>query len=182
MAEPRLFALVAEFDRPEALLNAAKQAHAEGFTRVEAYSPFPVEGVSEALGFKERWISLITLAGGIVGALAAYGMQVYVNYDFPLNIGGRPLTPPPAFMLITFELLVLFSVLACIVSMLALNGLPRLNHPIFDVEGFRLASADKFFLAVMADDARFEPEATRQFLEGLKPVAVSQAPLSGVPE
>ncbi|HWE48129.1 MAG TPA: DUF3341 domain-containing protein [Caulobacteraceae bacterium] len=177
-----LFALVAEFNNPDALLEATRQARAKGFTRIEAYSPFPVEGVAEAIGFKERWISLITLAGGIVGALVGYGMQVYVNLDYPLNIGGRPQIAPPAFMLITFELLVLFSVLACIISMLALNGLPRLNHPIFDVEGFRLASSDKFFLAVMADDHKFDPKATRRFLEGLSPIAVNEAPLSGAPE
>lgn len=182
MAEPRLFALVAEFNSPEALLDATKKARKAGFTRMEAYSPFPVDGVAEAIGFKERWISLITLGGGITGAVVAYAMQLYINWDFPLNIGGRPLFPPAAFLLITFELLVLFAVLSCIISMLALNGLPRLNHPIFDVEGFRLASSDKFFLAVMARDRSFDPKKTRAFLEGLKPIAVSEAPLSGAPE
>lgn len=172
MAE--LVALVAEFRSGEALAAAARAAAADGYTRLEAYSPFPVEGVAETLGFDEIKVPLLTLAGGIVGAVGGYGLQVWTNLDFPLDIGGRPLIAPPAFMLITFELLVLVAVLSCIGGMLLLNRLPRLHHPIFDTPGFGLASSDRFFLAMYADDPRFAT--ARDFLADLKPVAIVETP------
>jgi hypothetical protein len=181
-AQPPLYALVAEFDRPEALLEAVKRTQAEGFRCVEAFSPFPVEGVAEALGFRERWLAPVTLAGGVLGAASGYGLQVYTNLDFPLDIGGRPLIAPPAFTLIAFELMVLFAVLACIGAMLLANRLPRLHHPLFEIERFHFATADKFFLAILAGDERFEPRRTRRFLESLEPLSVEEAPLTEPPE
>lgn len=168
------FALVAEFRTGEALAAAARAAVTGGYTRLEAYSPFPVEGVAETLGFREAKIPLLTLAGGLIGAAGGFGLQVWTNLDFPLNVGGRPLIAVPDFMLITFELMVLGAVLACIGGMLLLNRLPRLHHPIFDTPGFGLASSDRFFLAVFADDPRFD--AARDFLAGLKPVAIAETP------
>jgi hypothetical protein len=180
--QPRLYGLVAEFDRPEALLEAARRAHAEGFREVEAFSPFPVDGVAEALGFRERHLALITLAGGVLGAVSGYGLQIYTNLDFPLNVGGRPLIAPPAFTLIAFELMVLFAVLSCIGAMLLANRLPRLHHPLFEIERFHFATADRFFLAILASDAHFDPRATRRFLKGLHPLSIAEAPLTEPPE
>ncbi len=170
------FALVAEFRSGQALLAAAREAAKVGYTRVEAYSPFPVEGVAETLGFREAKVPLFTLAGGVIGAAAGFGLQVWTNLDFPLDVGGRPLISVPAFMLITFEVMVLVAVLSGIGGMLALNGLPRLNHPIFDTPGFGLASTDRFFLAVFADDPRFDAGGVQDFLAGLEPIAVVATP------
>lgn len=167
-----IFGLLAEFDRPERLVDAARQAHRAGFRRIDAYSPFPVEGLAEAIGFRDRRVPWLTLAGGVFGAVLGYGMQVYTSHAYPIGIGGRPLVAPPAFLLITFELMVLFAVLSAIVGMLALNRLPRLHHPLFDVEAFHLASSDKFFLLVFGNDRRFDRDETRRFLEGLKPVRI----------
>lgn len=175
-AAPRLetVALLAEFRTPEQLLEAARQAREAGFRRIDGASPYPVEGLAEALGFRDSRVPLLTLAGGVFGALLGYGMQVFTNRDFPLNVGGRPLVAPPAFTLITFELMVLFAVLAGIIGMLALNRLPRLNHPLFEVETFRLDAPDAFFLIVFADDPRFDR--ARRFLEGLDPVRIDAVP------
>lgn len=176
MAE--VLALVAEFRTGEALAAAARAATARGYTRLEAYSPFPVEGVAETLGFKEAKVPLLTLAGGVVGAVGGFALQVWTNLDFPLDVGGRPLIAAPAFMLITFEVLVLVAVLGGIGGMLLLNRLPRLHHPIFDTPGFGLASSDRFFLAVYADDPRFD--AARAFLADLQPVAIVETPETGL--
>jgi ActD protein len=180
MAEPRpragLYALVAEFDRPEALLDAVRRVRAKGFNRLEAFSPFPVEGLAEALGFRERAIAPIMLAGGVLGAAGGFGLQVYTSLDFPLNVGGRPLIAWPAFMLITFELMVLGAVGAGIAAMLLLNRLPRLHHPMFEIAEFHFATSDKFFLAILAQDERFDEAAARRVLKSLKPRRIAAAP------
>jgi hypothetical protein len=179
---PRLYGLVAQFDRPETLLTAIERARAEGFRDVEAFSPFPVDGLAEAVGFRERWLAPITLAGGLAGAAVGYGMQVYTNLDFPLNIGGRPLVAPAAFALITFELMVLFAVLACIGAMLLLNRLPRLHHPLFEIDAFHFATSDRFFLAILSSDPKFDPPRTRRFLQSLRPISIDDAPITGPSE
>jgi hypothetical protein len=170
--ETVIFGLLAEFDKPERLIAGVKQAQAAGFTGLDAYSPFPVEGLADMLGFRDHRVPWLTFFGGLSGAVVGFGMQAYTNLDFPIAIGGRPLVATPAFMLITFELAVLFAVLFSIAGMLALNHLPRLHHPVFDVETFHLASSDRFFLIIFADDAKFNRDDTRQFLEGLAPVRV----------
>ena len=172
----RLYAVVAEFNRPEALLEATRAARAEGFRHLEAFSPFPVAGLATALGFRERRIAPLFLAGGIVGGLAGFGLQVYCNLDFPLNVGGRPVIALPAFVLITFELLVLLSVTAGVVGMLLMNHLPRLSHPLFEIPDFHFATSDKFFLAILAQEPRFDPKAARRFLRTLHPVRIANAP------
>src|SRR5947209_1982525 len=172
MREPRpshdprqpLYGVLAEFDRPEALTKAARETRATGFRAFDAFTPFPIEGLAEAIGFSDPRVLLATLAGGVFGAALGYGMQVYVNLDFPLNVGGRPLVASTAFVLITFELLVLFAVLFSIGAMLLLNRLPLLHHPLFSVGDFHLASSDKFFLVIFSNDAKFDPERTRDFL------------------
>lgn len=177
MAEPApstgLFGMLAEFDRPERLIDAVDKARGAGFCELEAYSPFPIEGLAERLDFKDRRIPLLTLLGGILGAAVGYGMQVYANLAFPIDIGNRPLVATPAFLLITFELTVLFAVLFAIGGMLALNHLPRLHHPLFDLDEFHLASSNKFFLLIFGNDPLFEEDRTRSFLEALAPIHVS---------
>ena len=170
-----LYAVVAEFDQAEKLLAAARNARDHGFRHIEAFSPFPVEGLAEVVGFRERAIAPAFLIGGIVGAAAGFGLQVYTNLDFPLNVGGRPLIPPQAFVLITFELMVLTSVTVGILAMLLLNRLPRLHHPLFEIPDFHFASDDKFFLAILAGKGAFDAPAARRFLKTLDPVRVADA-------
>jgi Protein of unknown function (DUF3341) len=164
-----VFGLMAEFDRPERLLDAVKRTRGARYRTLDAYTPFPIEGLAEALGFKDRRVPILTLIGGIGGAAIGFGMQVYTNLSFPIDIGNRPLVAVPAFMLITFELAVLGAVLLGIGGMLALNRLPRLHHPVFDVESFHLASSDKFFLVIFSTDKKFDADGTRAFLSSLKP-------------
>ncbi|MFL5295783.1 MAG: DUF3341 domain-containing protein [Phenylobacterium sp.] len=180
MAERGLYGLVAEFDRAEALVEAVRRVREAGYRRFEAYSPFPIDGLREAIGFKEGWVPLATLLGGIAGAVLGYGMQVYTNLDFPIDIEGRPTIAPPAFALITFELMVLGAVASSVLVMLLLNGLPRLSHPLFDVPTFHLASQNKFFLVIEAGDPQFGKQ-TRGFLKSLDPVRIDEAPLAEVP-
>ncbi|MDW6023546.1 DUF3341 domain-containing protein [Mesorhizobium sp. BAC0120] len=176
-----LFGLLAEFDRPERLVDGVRHAREAGFRQVDAYSPFPIEGLAEELGFRDQRVPWLTLIGGMFGAALGYGMQVYTNESFQIDIGGRPLIANPAFMLITFELMVLFAVLFSIGGMLALNHLPRLNHPLFGVEAFHLTSKDKFFLVILSNDRKFDREKTRSFLEGLDPVRVNAVGYSEEP-
>jgi hypothetical protein len=159
--------VAAEFDDADKLVKAARRLRADGYRRFETYTPFPIEGLAEAEGFQESRIGLATLIGGIVGAATGYGMQAYTNLDFPINIGGRPLIANPAFVLITFEMMVLFSVTACILAMLVLNRLPKLYHPVFDLPRFQLASLDRFFLVVDAADPKFDARDSSALLRRL---------------
>lgn len=177
-AGDRIYGLVAEFDRPEKLVEAARRAREAGFVRVEACSPFPIEGLSEVIGFDEPWTPLATLLGAIAGVALGYGLQVYAAQDYPIDIGGRPLVAPPAFAIVTFEFLILFGVLGAVVTMLALDRLPRLHHPLFELERFHLASLNRFFLVIEARDPKFHPRRSRAFLEKLDPVRVDEAPFA----
>jgi hypothetical protein len=174
---PEPFGLIAEFEDVPALMAAAKGAREEGYTRLEAYTPFPVEGLARALGFRERWLPFIALAGGAVGGIGGYLMQWWMNaIDYPINVGGRPLNAWPAFAVGAFELMVLGAVLAVLCGMLMLNGLPRLYHPIFNVERFRRVTLDRFFLTIRSDDPRFDVEKTGRLLERLGAVAIEEVP------
>ena len=175
MAERAVFSLVAEFNDAETLLDAVRRAREAGYTRFEAFSPFPIEGLKEALGFSEPWVPLATLLGGIAGAAIGFLMQVYTSLDYPIDIEGRPTVAPQAFMLITFELMVLGAVLTGVIVMLLRCGLPRLSHPLFDVPTFHLASLNRFFLVIETADPRFTG-GTRRFLKGLGAVRVDAAP------
>jgi len=179
---PGLFGLMAEFDSAEKLIAAVRRSQGAGFRAIDAYSPFPIEGLAEAMGFRDQRVPWLTLAGGIFGAAVGYFMQVYCNIAYPLDVGGRPLVPWQAFMLITFELTVLFAVLFSIGGMLALNHLPRLHHPVFDISAFHLASSEKFFLVILSNDRKFDPEKTQGFLAGLQPVRVHPIPHTEQPE
>lgn len=160
----RAYGLLAEFDSPEALKSAAKQARDAGYRRLDAFTPFPVEGLAYILRLPQPNISWIGLVGGLAGGGFALLMQCYVNYDFPLNVGGRPLYAISAFAIVMFELTILFSALSMIIAMLWQNGLPRLNYPLFAAARFHLASRDRFFLCIGADDSAFEEERTAAFL------------------
>ena len=173
---PLAHGLAAEFNDADVLLEAVKRLRAEGYRRFEAYSPFPIEGLAEAEGFKESKIALATLLGGFAGAAIGYGMQVYTNLDFPIDIGGRPLLLAPAFVLITFELMVLFAVSAGILAMLLLNRLPKLHHPVFELERFGLASLDRFFIVVDSEDEHFHPGKSRGLLKRLGAVRIEAMP------
>jgi hypothetical protein len=174
---PRLYGIVAEFDTAEQLLRATRRAYAAGFRAMDAYTPFPVEGLSDALGFRPKAVPLIGLFGGMLGAATGYGMQFFIHtISLPIDVGGRPLNSWPSFIPATFEMGVLFSSLALFFGLLILNGHPEPYHPLFNVEAFARASRDRFFLCIEARDPRFDAEATRRFLADLDAREVSDVP------
>ena len=141
-----------------------------GYTKFEAYSPFPIHGLGDAVGFKERSVAKIVLTGGIVGLLAGYGLEYWTSViDYPMNIGGRPLHSWPMFVPPAFETTILFASIAAVVGMLALNGLPQPYHPVFNVPRFSMASQDAFFLVIEADDPKFDAAEARRMLDSLQP-------------
>lgn len=173
-----LYGLVAEFADPDLLKQAARRVREDGYQRVRAYSPYPIEGLDEALGLGRTAVSLIVLGGALTGAVFIYLLQWYTaTIDYPFQIGGRPLHSWPSFIPLTFEVAVLFGGFSALLGMLALNGLPRLSHPIFNAPGFERASRDRFFLCVRSHDSRFDPDRTRAFLRSLQPLRVSDVPL-----
>jgi hypothetical protein len=172
-----IYALLAEFSDAESLVDATARASAEGYRRIDAYAPFSVPGLADALGFRNDRVALITLIGGIVGGIGIYFLQWYsAVIDYPINAGGRPLHSWPAFIPATFECTVLGAALAAFFGLLILNGLPRLHHPIFNAPDFDLATRNRFFLSVEAADPRFDRSATRRFLESLEPLRVTEVP------
>src|SRR5258705_14019667 len=177
-ADRRIYGLLAEFDAPDVLLEAARRAREAGYTRMEAYTPFPVHGLAAALGFHHTRLPFIVLIGGIVGAVGGFFMQWYANVmSYPINIAGRPLNSWPAFIVITFELTILCAGLAAVLGMLALNGLPQPYHPLFNIPRFELASRSAFFLSLQRRDPRFDLTETRRFLESLNPKAIYEVPV-----
>ena len=170
-----LYGLIAEYDTPEQLLVAAEAARKTGFTRMDAYSPHPVEGLDDALGLAPTNLGFVVLAMGLFGAAAGYFLQWYsANVFYPLNIGGRPLHDWPTYVVITFEVTVLLAAFTAGIFMLARNGLPRPYHPVFNTPGFERATRDGYYLCVEAVDPRFDEEAVRGFLEGTGPVGVHE--------
>src|SRR5215469_3874975 len=173
--EKQLFGLMAEFEEHDELLAATRRAYAEGYRRMDAYSPFPVEGLAEALGREYSPIPLFTLVGGMIGGLGAYFMEwISMAKLYPLNVGGRPYNSWPNFIPITFELTVLIASFSAFVAVFVVNKLPHLHHPVFNVPEFERASIDRFFLCIEADDPKFELAQTRKFLEGLKSLKVTE--------
>ncbi len=177
-AVPRLYGLMAEFSSPHDLLAAAGRARQAGYRRMDAFTPFPIEELSEALGHRKSRVPLIVLVGAIVGALSGYALQYWVSaVSYPINIGGRPYNSWPAFIPVTFELAILVAGISAVLGMLALNGLPMPHHPVFNVPRFALASRDRYFLCIEARDARFDRAATGEFLKSLKASEVSDVEL-----
>jgi len=166
--------LMAEFDDPKSLVVATQRAHDEGYRSMDAYSPFPIEELHEALGSPHTRLPLVVLIGGLCGGVAGYMLEYWSSViAYPLNIGGKPLHSWPAFIPVTFECTILAAALSCVLGMLALNGLPMPYHPVFNVPRFALASRNRFFLCIEARDPKFDVEATRRFLETLNPREVS---------
>jgi hypothetical protein len=172
----RAYGLLAEFESPEALLAAARDARDAGYRRLDAFTPFPVKGLPQVLRLPRPRISWVGLIGGFSGAALALLMQFYVNCDYPLDVGGRPVYAISAFAVVTFERIILFSALSMIGAMLWQNGLPRLNYPVFAARRFHLASKDRFFLCIKSDDAEFEPQKTSAFLAQTGALSVELVP------
>ena len=170
------FGYLAEFSDGDSLLTAIEKAKEEGYTKMEAYTPLPMHDVWHALGHKSHLPKLV-LGGGITGALVGFGLQYYASViHYPMNIGGRPLNSWPSFIVVTFELTILFAALTTVFGMLALNGLPRPHHPVFDVPEFELASRNRFFLLILAHDPVFDLEKTGTLLAGVQPLSLSEVP------
>lgn len=171
--KPPLYGIMAEFDNPTDVVAAARAAYAEGYRSINGYSPYPIEELSEAIGFHHTRLPLIVLIGGIVGCIGGYLMQYYLEViDYPLNVGGRPFHSWPSFIPITFECTVLAAALAAVFGMLALNGLPQPYHPVFNAPNFALATRDRFFLVIEAKDPKFDYDAANRFMKSLEPLEV----------
>jgi hypothetical protein len=175
IAEPRaVYGLMAEFEDPTSLVHATHSAYHEGYRCMDAYSPYPIEELHEALGSHHTRLPLIVLIGGLTGCIGGYLLQYWVSaIAYPVNIGGKPLHSWPAFIPVTFECTILVAALSCVLGMLALNGLPQPYHPVFNVPRFALASRNRFFLCIESEDPKFDIEGTRRFLETLSPREVT---------
>ena len=172
---PPLWGLMAEFEGPTEVVEAARSIHEAGYKKVDAYSPYPIEELAEALGHHHSWLPLLVLVGGITGCLGGFGLAYWSStIAYPMNIGGRPIHSWPAFIVPTFETTILFAAGTAVLGMLALNGLPEPYHPVFNVPQFARASKDRFFIVIEARDPKFDLDATWSFLTSLKPRSVSE--------
>jgi hypothetical protein len=164
-----IYGVMGEFETPEKLIHAVEKTREAGYRRFEAYSPFPVEGLSEAMGFKRNLVPLITLIGGLTGGLGGFGFQYWVAaVTYPLNIGGRPFNSWPAFIPVTFELTILGASLSAVFGMLALNRLPQPHHPVFNVHRFSHATTDRFFICIESRDPKFNLADSARFLQSVQ--------------
>lgn len=171
---PALHGLMAEFDDATALVAAARRACEAGYARVDAFSPYPIEELNEALRLPRTKLPWIVFFGGLSGTIAGYGLEYWTAViKYPMNIGGRPYHSMPSFIVPAYETTILFAAFAAVIGMIMLNGLPRPYHPVFNVPQFAAASSDRFFLLIEARDPRFDAAATRRFLEDLKPLGVT---------
>jgi len=172
---PPLWGLMAEFEGPTEVVEAARSIHEAGYKKVDAYSPYPIEELAEALGHHHSWLPLLVLVGGITGCIAGYALQLWsATIAYPMNIGGRPIHSWPAFIVPTFETTILFAAGTAVLGMLALNGLPEPYHPVFNVPQFARASKDRFFIVIEARDPKFDLDATWSFLTSLQPRSVAE--------
>lgn len=176
-SDPKVYGVIAEFDDPDELLKAAKKAYAEGYRNMEAYSPFPIHGLAEAIGFHKNYVPHVTLLAGLTGAATMFAMQaIGMGWHYPYDIAGRDHVSWPSFIPITFEGMVLFAAFTCGISMFLFNGLPMPYHSVMNAKNFRRATSDRFFLCIEAADPKFNPESTTTFLQTMspKPLEVSE--------
>src|SRR6266568_7651909 len=167
--KPALYGVMAQFDNPTDLVAAARETYAAGYRSINGYSPFPIEELSDAIGFRRTLLPLIVLVGGIIGALAGFFMQYWMEViDYPINVGGKPFNSWPAFIPITFECTVLAAAFAAVLGMLALNKLPQPYHPVFNAPNFALATRDSFFLVIESKDPKFDHNEAIRFLKSLE--------------
>ena len=172
-----IYGIMAEFDSPTDLVDAARRTTNAGYKKIDAYSPFPIEELAEAIGFHRNGVPLVVLIGGLLGCFGGYLMQYWIAVvDYPVNIGGRPYHSWPSFIVVTFEMTILFGGISAVLGMLALNGLPMPYHPVFNVPRFAMATKDRFFLIVFSTDAKYDRTGTRQFLESLGPRSIAEVP------
>ena len=177
MKRAKVYGIMAEFDSVNSLLDAANRTREAGYKRIDAYSPFPVEGLAEAVGFHHDEVPLVVLIGGIIGGLTGYLMQYWISVvSYPINVGGKPYHSLPSFVIVTFEMTILFAGIFAVLGMLALNGLPMPYHPVFNVPRFAFATKDRFFLIVFSSDPKYNPVEVRRFLEALGPRSISEVP------
>jgi hypothetical protein len=170
-AEP--YGLLAEFDGPETLVDATRRAYEAGYRRLDAYSPFPIDELTEVLEIRPTILPILVAVAGVIGAITGYGLQYFtLVINYPYNVGGRPLNSWPAFIPITFETTILFAGITAFLAIIMMNGLPEPYHPVFNVPGFEHASQDRFYLAIETRDPKFDRTETRQFLESLHPLVI----------
>lgn len=176
-ATTTIYGVMAEFEDADRLVTATQRTREAGYQRIDAYAPFPVDGLAEALGVTKSAVSWIVLLGGIVGALAGYGLQYYIAVIAnPINVGGKPLNSWPSFVPVTFETTILGAALAGVIGLLLLNRLPMPYHPVFNVDRFMRASQDGFFLCIESADPKFDMQTTKAFLQSLQPREVYDVP------
>ena len=176
--EPQIYGVMGQFDGPSALVSAAREAYGAGYRQINGYSPFPIEELTEAIGFKRTTLPLIVFAGGLLGGLGGFFMQYWMEViDYPINVGGKPFNSWPAFIPITFECTVLVAAFAAVLGMLALNKLPQPYHPVFNAPNFALATRDSFFLVIEAKDPRFDHDEVMQFLKSVEAREVTDVEL-----
>ena len=170
------YGVMAQFETPEHLLAAANRAYAAGYRNMDAYSPMPIDGLAEAVGFRRNWVAPIVLFMGLCGCIGGFSLLWWISViAYPHNVAGRPMNSWPAYIPITFECTVLLAALSAVIGMLALNKLPMPYHPVFNVEGFsKRASVDRFFLCIEASDPKFDRTRTKAFLEQLNPEEVAE--------
>ena len=175
MKKPPIYGLMAEFENPTALVAAARLTREAGYRKMDAYSPFPIEELSDAMGHHYDPLPLLVLIGGLAGGTAGFLFQYWASaIDYPINVGGRPLLSWPSFIPVTFEMTILAAAFVAVLGMLGLNGLPMPYHPVFNVERFVNASRNRFFLCIESTDPKFDKEATSKFLESLQPREVCE--------
>jgi ActD protein len=171
---PPLYGVMAEFENPTDLVAAAQRVYSLGYRRINGYSPFPIEELSEAIGFTKTSLPLIVFIGGVIGGLSGFFMQYWIEViDYPINVGGKPTNSWPAFIPITFEMTVLFAAFSAVLGMLILNKLPQPYHPVFNLPNFALATRDRFFLAIEANDPKFNHGEVVDLLTSLNAVAIN---------
>lgn len=172
-----MYGVMAEFDSAQAVVDAARRTVAAGFTKVEAYTPVPIEELNDIIHKKRTILPKLSLLGGLAGMATGFALQYWASViEYPLNVGGRPYASWTAFVVPSYELTILFSALVTAGGMIALNGLPQPYHPVFNTPRFSLASSDKFFLVIETIDSKYDSDKTPRFLQDIGAKGVYDVP------